>query len=166
MIHMQTNLGTIILELHEDKAPKTVANFLAYAREGFYDGTVFHRVINNFVVQGGGFSSGMTQKVGRPPIENEAKNGLRNERGTIAMARTSDPHSATSQFFFNLVNNDFLNHTAPTPSGWGYCVFGKVIDGLQVIDKIGGVPTSSKLGFKDVPVSDIIVEKVQIVGMK
>jgi peptidyl-prolyl cis-trans isomerase B (cyclophilin B) len=166
MIHMQTNHGTIILELYEDKAPKTVANFLTYARAGFYDGTIFHRVINNFMIQGGGFGPSMAQKVGRPPIENEAKNGLRNERGTIAMARTSDPHSASSQFFINLVNNDFLNHTAPTPSGWGYCVFGKVVDGLRVVETIGGLPTGSKLGFKDVPVSDVIIEKVQVVGVK
>ncbi|MBI3898056.1 MAG: peptidyl-prolyl cis-trans isomerase [Gammaproteobacteria bacterium] len=166
MIHIQTNHGVIIVDLYEDKAPKTVANFLAYAREGFYDGTIFHRVINSFMVQGGGFNPGMTQKVGRPPIENEAKNGLRNERGTLAMARTSDPHSATSQFFINVVDNDFLNYTAPTPSGWGYCVFGKVIEGLQVVDTIKGIPTGSKLGFKDVPLTDAIIEKVQVVGVK
>jgi peptidyl-prolyl cis-trans isomerase B (cyclophilin B) len=166
MIHMQTNHGTIILELNEDKAPKTAANFLAYAREGFYDGTIFHRVINGFMIQGGGFTPGMTQKVGRPPIPNEAKNGLRNARGTLAVARTPDPHSATSQFFINLVDNDFLNHTAPTPSGWGYCVFGKVVEGMEVVDKISGVPTGSKLGFKDVPLSDVIIEKVQVVGVK
>lgn len=166
MIHMQTNYGTIILELFEDKAPKTAANFLAYARDGFYDGTIFHRVISNFMIQGGGFTPGMSQKVGRPPIENEAKNGVRNARGTLAMARTSDPHSASSQFFINLVDNDFLNHTAPTPSGWGYCVFGKVVDGMQVVDKIAGMPTGSKLGFKDVPLTDVLIEKVQIVDVK
>ncbi len=163
MIHMQTNYGTIILELLEDKAPKTVANFIAYVRDGFYDGTVFHRVIDNFMIQGGGFGTGMNQKVGRPPIENEAKNGVRNARGSIAMARTSDPHSASSQFFINVVDNDFLNYTAPTPSGWGYCVFGKVIEGMNVVDTIKGVPTGSKLGHKDVPLSDVIIEKVQLV---
>jgi len=166
MIHVKTNYGTIILELYEDKAPKTVANFLAYVQDGFYDGTLFHRVIDNFVIQGGGFGAGMTQKIGRPPIENEAKNGLRNERGTIAMARTSDPHSAASQFFINVVDNDFLNYTGPTPAGWGYCVFGKVVDGLHVVDAIKGVPTSSRLGFKDVPLRDVIVEKTQIIGIK
>lgn len=163
MIHMQTNYGTIILELFEDKAPKTVANFTAYVRDGFYDGTLFHRVIDNFMIQGGGFGAGMNQKVGKPPIENEAKNGVRNARGSIAMARTSDPHSASSQFFINVVDNDFLNYTAPTPSGWGYCVFGKVIEGMNVVDTIKGVPTGSKLGHKDVPLSDVIIEKVRLV---
>lgn len=163
MIHMQTNYGTIILALDEPKAPKTVANFLTYVRDGFYDGTLFHRVIDNFMIQGGGFATGMNQKVGRPPIENEAKNGLRNARGAIAMARTSDPHSASSQFFINVVDNDFLNYTGPTPSGWGYCVFGKVIDGMNVVDRIKGVPTGSKLGHKDVPLSDVIIEKVRLV---
>jgi peptidyl-prolyl cis-trans isomerase B (cyclophilin B) len=166
MIHLKTNLGTIILELFEDKAPRTTANFLQYGREGFYDGTIFHRVIDNFMIQGGGFGVGMTQKIGRPPIENEAKNGLRNARGTIAMARTSDPHSGTSQFFINVVDNDFLNYTAPTPAGWGYCVFGKVVDGMQIVDKIKGVPTGSKLGFKDVPLSEVIIEKFQVVDVK
>jgi len=161
MIHMQTNYGTIILELFEDKAPKTVANFIAYVRDGFYDGTLFHRVIDNFMIQGGGFGAGMNQKVGKPPIENEAKNGVRNARGSIAMARTSDPHSASSQFFINVVDNDFLNYTAPTPSGWGYCVFGKVIEGMNVVDTIKGVPTGSKLGHKDVPLGDVIIEKVR-----
>jgi len=163
MIHMQTNFGTIILALDEAKAPKTVANFLAYVHDGFYDGTLFHRVIDNFMIQGGGFGIGMNQKVGRPPIENEAKNGLRNARGAIAMARTSDPHSASSQFFINVVDNDFLNYTGPTPAGWGYCVFGKVIDGMNVVDRIKGVPTGSKLGHKDVPLSDVIIEKVRLV---
>lgn len=166
MIHVQTNFGTIVLQLDSEKAPKTVANFLTYVREGFYDGTIFHRVINNFMIQGGGFNPGMSQKVGHPPIENEAKNGLRNSRGTIAMARTNDPHSASSQFFINVTDNDFLNHTAPTPSGWGYCVFGKVLEGMQVVDKIRGVPTGSRMGFKDVPITDVIVEKVQLVGVK
>lgn len=163
MIHMQTNYGTIVLELFEDKAPKTVANFLAYVNDGFYDGTIFHRVIDNFMIQGGGFGAGMNQKVGRPPIENEAKNGVRNARGTIAMARTSDPHSASSQFFINVTDNDFLNYTASTPSGWGYCVFGKVIEGMKVVDSIKGVPTGTKLGHKDVPLNDVLIEKVRAV---
>jgi peptidyl-prolyl cis-trans isomerase B (cyclophilin B) len=166
MIHMKTNFGTVVLEVFEDKAPKTAANFLQYVRDGFYDGTIFHRVIDNFVVQGGGFGPGMTQKIGRPPIENEAKNGLRNIRGTLAMARASDPHSASSQFFINLADNDFLNYTASTPAGWGYCVFGRVVEGLQVIDQIKGVPTGTRLGFKDVPLSDVIVEQVRVVDVK
>jgi len=163
MIHLKTNYGTIVIELYPDKAPKTVENFLAYARDAFYDGTVFHRVIDKFVIQGGGFSPGMTQKLTRAPIENEANNGLRNTRGTVAMARASDPHSATSQFFINVSDNDFLNYTAPTPAGWGYCVFGRVVDGMNVVDQIKGVVTGSKLGHKDVPLSDVLVEKVQVV---
>ena len=164
MIHMKTDHGTIILELNSGKAPKTVENFLAYAKDGFYDGTLFHRVIDKFVIQGGGFGPGMTQKMTRPPIENEANNGLRNTRGTIAMARTGDPHSAGSQFFINVADNDFLNHTGATPSGWGYCVFGRAADGMQVVDQIKGVPTGAKFGFKDVPLSDVLIEKVQVVG--
>ena len=166
MIHMKTNFGTIVLELNPDKTPKTVANFLAYAKDGFYDGTLFHRVIDKFVIQGGGFGPGMTQKMTRPPIENEANNGLRNARGTLAMARATDPHSATSQFFVNIVDNDFLNYTAPTPAGWGYCVFGKVIDGMHIVDQIKGVVTGSKLGHKDVPLSDVIIEKIQVIEEK
>jgi peptidyl-prolyl cis-trans isomerase B (cyclophilin B) len=163
---MKTNYGTIVLELNPEKAPKTVANFLAYAKDGFYDGTLFHRVIDKFVIQGGGFGPGMTQKMTRPPIENEANNGLRNARGTLAMARATDPHSATSQFFVSIVDNDFLNYTAPTPAGWGYCVFGKVIDGMHIVDQIKGVVTGSKLGHKDVPLSDVIIEKMQIIEEK
>ncbi len=166
MIHMKTNYGTIVLELNPEKAPKTVVNFLAYAKDGFYDGTLFHRVIDKFVIQGGGFGPGMTQKMTRPPIENEANNGLRNARGTLAMARATDPHSATSQFFVNIVDNDFLNYTAPTPAGWGYCVFGKVIDGMHIVDQIKGVVTGSKLGHKDVPLSDVIIEKIQVIDEK
>ena len=164
MIHMQTNYGTIIVQLFPDKAPKTVANFLQYVKDGFYNGTIFHRVIDGFMIQGGGFGPGMSQKVTRAPIENEAKNGLRNTRGTLAMARTSDPHSASSQFFFNVADNDFLNYSAPTPAGWGYCVFGEVVEGTHVLDQMKGVPTGSKLGFKDVPLSDVILEKVITVG--
>jgi peptidyl-prolyl cis-trans isomerase B (cyclophilin B) len=163
---MKTNYGTIVLELNPEKAPKTVANFLAYAKDGFYDGTLFHRVIDKFVIQGGGFGPGMTQKMTRPPIENEANNGLRNARGTLAMARATDPHSASSQFFVNIVDNDFLNYTAPTPAGWGYCVFGKVIDGMHIVDQIKGVVTGSKLGHKDVPLSDVIIEKIQVIEEK
>jgi peptidyl-prolyl cis-trans isomerase B (cyclophilin B) len=163
---MKTNYGTIVLELNSEKAPKTVENFLAYAEDGFYDGTLFHRVIDKFVIQGGGFGPGMTQKMTRPPIENEANNGLRNARGTLAMARATDPHSATSQFFVNIVDNDFLNYTAPTPAGWGYCVFGKVIDGMHIVDQIKGVVTGSKLGHKDVPLSDVIIEKMQVIEEK
>ncbi len=163
-VRLHTNHGAITLELDDEKAPNTVANFLAYAREGFYGDTLFHRVINNFMIQGGGFQPGMKQKSTHPPIENEAKNGLRNERGTIAMARTSDPHSATAQFFINVVDNDFLNHSAPTPSGWGYCVFGRVTDGMQVVDEIKGVVTTTKGGHQNVPVSDVVIDKVEVVG--
>jgi peptidyl-prolyl cis-trans isomerase B (cyclophilin B) len=162
-IRMQTSLGAIIIDLHEDKAPKTVANFLAYVRDGFYDNTVFHRVIDNFMIQGGGFLPGMVQKAGNAPIANEAQGGSRNERGTIAMARTSDPHSATCQFFINVADNDFLNYTGSTPSGWGYCVFGKVVDGMTVVDRIKGVPTGTRAGHKDVPLSEIVIEKVTVV---
>jgi peptidyl-prolyl cis-trans isomerase B (cyclophilin B) len=166
IVHLKTSYGTIVVELYADKAPKTVASFLQYARDGFYDGTVFHRVIDNFVVQGGGFTPGMSQMTAHAPIENEASNGLRNTRGTVAMARTSDPHSATCQFFFNLVDNDFLNYTAPTPSGWGYCVFGRIIDGLNVLDQIKGVPTGSKFGHKDVPLTDVVLEKASVIEDK
>jgi len=163
MIHMHTTYGLIILELDAEKAPKTVANFLTYVREEFYNGTIFHRVIDNFMIQGGGFLSGMRQKPTHKPIENEAKNGLRNERGTIAMARTSEPHSATSQFFINVVDNDFLNYTAATPAGWGYCVFGKITDGMQVVDQIKGMPTNTKLNHQNVPVTDIVIEKIEVI---
>lgn len=159
---LQTSFGAIIVELDSQRAPKTVNNFVAYVREGFYDGTLFHRAIDGFMIQGGGFLSGMTQKPTRPPIENEAKNGLRNERGSLAMARTSDPSSATAQFFINVVDNDFLNFTAETPSGWGYCVFGKVVDGLTVVDRIKGVPTGTRAGHKNVPLSDVVIEKMEI----
>jgi peptidyl-prolyl cis-trans isomerase B (cyclophilin B) len=160
---MKTNFGTIIVELFPDKAPKTVANFLQYVREGFYDNTIFHRVIDKFVIQGGGFGPGMTQKAGRGNVDNEANNGLRNSRGSIAMARASDPNSASSQFFINIADNDFLNYTASTPAGWGYCVFGQVVEGMHVVDSIKGVPTGSKLGHKDVPLSDVLLEKVTLV---
>jgi peptidyl-prolyl cis-trans isomerase B (cyclophilin B) len=161
-VRMQTGYGAIIVELDSKKAPKTVNNFIAYVRDGYYDGTMFHRVIDDFMVQGGGFQPGMIQKPTRPPIENEAQNGLRNERGSIAMARTSDPNSATSQFFINVVDNDFLNFTAETPSGWGYCVFGKVVDGMTVLDRIKGVPTGTKAGHKNVPLTDVVIEKIEV----
>ncbi len=164
MIHLTTPLGTIILELYPDKAPKTVESFLDYVRERFYDGTLFHRVIDNFIIQGGGFEPGMHQKPTHSPIQNEADNKIRNVRGTLAMARTSDPDSATSQFFINIADNDFLNYTASTPQGWGYCVFGKVIEGMHVVDRIKGVPTGTKLGFKDVPMTDVTIDNIQIVG--
>lgn len=162
MVRIQTSYGAILIDLDAQRAPKSVENFLAYVKDGFYDGTLFHRVIDNFMIQGGGFLPGMTHKTTRAPIENEARNGLRNERGTIAMARTSDPHSATAQFFINVVDNDFLNHTAMSPTGWGYCVFGKVIDGMTVVDRIKGVPTTSRAGYKDVPITDVIIEMIEV----
>ncbi len=163
MIKLNTNHGTIVLELDAEKAPKTVENFLQYAREGFYDGTIFHRVIDGFMIQGGGMEPGMREKPTRDPIPNEADNGLPNARGTIAMARTPDPHSATAQFFINVADNDFLNHRAPTPDGWGYCVFGKVVEGMDVVDKIKGVDTTTRGHHQDVPVEDVIIESVEIV---
>lgn len=161
-VNMQTNKGTIVLELNAEKAPETVANFLEYARSGFYDGTIFHRVIPGFMIQGGGFVPGMTQKSTRAPIKNEADNGLKNDLGTIAMARTPDPNSASSQFFINAKDNGFLNHTARTAQGWGYCVFGKVVDGLDVVKAIETVPTTSRGGHQDVPADDVIIEKVTV----
>lgn len=162
-VQMQTNMGTIVLELDAAKAPKTVANFLDYARSGFYDGTIFHRVIPNFMIQGGGFEPGMQQKDTRAPIKNEADNGLKNELGSIAMARTPNPDSATAQFFINTKDNDFLNYSAPTPQGWGYCVFGKVVEGLDVVKKIEKVATGSRNGHGDVPKEDVVIEKVTVV---
>src|SRR3989344_74593 len=166
MIRMQTNHGAIVIELDAQKAPKTAANFLAYAKAGFYDGTIFHRVISGFMIQGGGFGPGMKQKPTQAPVENEAVNGLRNNRGTLAMARTNDPHSATAQFFINLVDNDFLNFTAPTPRGWGYCVFGRVVEGMDVVDKIKGVATGARGGHQDVPENDVVIERVEVVEDK
>ena len=162
-IRMQTSLGAIFVDLDEKKAPKTVANFLNYVRDGYYDNTLLHRVIDNFMIQGGGFLPGMVQKSANAPIQNEATNGLRNERGAIAMARTSDPHSASAQFFINVADNDFLNYTAATPAGWGYCVFGKVSDGMTVVDRIKGVPTGTRAGHKDVPLNDVTIENITIV---
>ena len=163
MIKLTTNHGVIALELNAEKAPKTVANFLAYVEAGHYDNTVFHRVIKNFMIQGGGFEPGMNQKPTNAPIENEAANGLKNKRGTIAMARTNDPHSATAQFFINVVDNDFLDFKAPSGSGWGYCVFGQVVEGLDVVEKIKAVRTGSKGFHQDVPMDDVIIEKAEII---
>ncbi len=145
------------------KAPKSAANFIEYAKSGHYDGTVFHRVINGFMVQGGGFAPGMKQKPTGSPIANEADNGLKNEKYTVAMARTNDPHSATAQFFINVADNDFLNHTSPTPRGWGYAVFGKVVDGIDVVDKIKAVKTGRAGGHQDVPVEDVVIERAEVV---
>ena len=153
------NHGVVTLELDADKAPKTVENFLAYVNKGHYNQTIFHRVINNFMVQGGGFEPGMTQKPCDAPITNEANNGLKNNMYTVAMARTSDPHSATAQFFINVADNGFLNHTAPTSSGWGYAVFGKVVAGTEVVDKIREVKTGRKGFHDDVPKDDVVIEK-------
>jgi len=162
MVKMQTNKGTIVLELNADKAPKTVENFLNYAKKGFYDGTIFHRVIDGFMIQGGGMEPGMSEKSTDAPIQNEANNGLANERGTIAMARTPDPHSATAQFFINVSDNDFLNFRAETTDGWGYCVFGKVVEGMDVVDDIRKVETGTFGFHQDVPKEDIIIEKVEV----
>lgn len=162
-VKLSTSLGDIVLQLDADKAPRTVENFLQYVRSGHYDGTIFHRVINNFMIQGGGFEAGMKQKKTRQPVENEANNGLKNDRYTIAMARTSDPHSATAQFFINVADNDFLNHTAPTSNGWGYAVFGKVVEGTETVDKIKSVKTGSRGFHQDVPAEDVVIEKATVV---
>jgi len=160
---MTTTVGPITLELDADNAPKTVENFLSYVSSGFYDGTIFHRVIDNFMIQGGGFDADMSQKETEAPIENEANNGLKNLRGSIAMARTQDPHSATAQFFINVKDNDFLNHTGENMQGWGYAVFGKVAEGDDVLDKIRCVQTGSAAGHQDVPLEPIIIESVTII---
>jgi peptidyl-prolyl cis-trans isomerase B (cyclophilin B) len=155
-------MGDITLELDAEKAPKTVANFLQYARDGFYDGTIFHRVISNFMIQGGGMTPDMAQKATRAPVENEANNGLKNKTGTIAMARTNDPHSATAQFFINVTDNGFLDHSAPTAQGWGYAVFGKVTSGMDVVEKIKAVATGSKGFHQDVPKEAVTIERVTV----
>ncbi len=162
MVKLHTNFGTIVLELDATKAPETVKNFLAYVEAGHYDNTVFHRVIGGFMIQGGGFEPGMNQKSTQAPIQNEATNGLKNDRYTIAMARTGDPHSATAQFFINAKDNAFLNHTAPSGQGWGYCVFGRVVEGMDVVDKIEGAKTGSKGFHQDVPVDDVVIEKAEV----
>ncbi len=155
---MTTSMGAVTIELDEASAPQTVANFLGYVDDGFYDGTVFHRVIPNFMIQGGGFEPGMTQKRTREPVQNEANNGLKNECGTIAMARTADPHSATAQFFINVTDNGFLDY--PGQDGWGYCVFGKVVEGMDVVDRIKDVATTTRRSFEDVPEQDVVIESI------
>jgi peptidyl-prolyl cis-trans isomerase B (cyclophilin B) len=164
MVKLHTTLGIITLELDQRKAPDTVANFLQYAKEGHYDNTIFHRVIDGFMIQGGGFEPGMKQKPTRGPVKNEADNKLKNDNYTVAMARTPDPHSATAQFFINVSDNGFLNHKAPTPDGWGYCVFGRVTEGAEVVDKIRKVKTGNRGGHQDVPVDDVVIQKAEIVG--
>jgi len=163
MVRLHTNHGVITLELDEKRAPTTVANFLDYVKSGHFGNTLFHRVIPGFMIQCGGFEPGMKQKPVRAPVRNEADNQLKNAGYTVAMARTSDPHSATAQFFINVADNDFLNHTAPTAQGWGYCVFGRVTEGAEVVDKIKGVKTGSKSMHQDVPLQDVIIERAEIV---
>ena len=162
MIILQTNMGDIKLELDHEKAPKTAENFEQYVRDGFYDGVIFHRVINNFMIQGGGFEPGMAQKDTRSPIENEADNGLTNKKYTIAMARTMDPHSASAQFFINVADNSFLDHSAKTMEGWCYAVFGQVVEGEDIVDKIKGVSTTMRAGHQDVPVEDVVITAATI----
>jgi peptidyl-prolyl cis-trans isomerase B (cyclophilin B) len=161
-VKLVTNQGDMVITLDAAKAPKTVENFLTYVKEGFYNGTVFHRVIDGFMIQGGGFEPGMKQHQTHAPIENEATNGLKNDKYTLAMARTSDPHSATAQFFINVSNNDFLNFTSPTPNGWGYAVFGTITEGTDVVEKIKGVKTGNKGFHQNVPNEDVIIEKAEI----
>lgn len=162
MVKLKTNFGDITIALDAEKAPASVANFLEYAKNGFYTNTIFHRVISGFMVQGGGFEPGMKQKTTKSPVKNEADNGLKNDKYTVAMARTNDPHSATAQFFINVENNEFLNFKSPTPQGWGYCVFGKVVEGNDIVDKIATVKTSSKGFHQDVPVEDVVIQGVEI----
>jgi peptidyl-prolyl cis-trans isomerase B (cyclophilin B) len=163
MVKLHTNHGTITLELDAAKAPVTVENFLNYIKAGHFDNTIFHRVIDGFMIQGGGFEPGMKQKPTGAQIKNEADNKLKNDKYTVAMARTGDPHSATAQFFINIADNDFLNHKAPNPQGWGYCVFGKVTEGTEIVDKIKGVKTGNRGGHQDVPLEDVIIEKAEVV---
>jgi peptidyl-prolyl cis-trans isomerase B (cyclophilin B) len=162
MIKLETTLGDITIELDSEKAPLTAKNFLEYINSGYYDNTLFHRVIDGFMIQGGGFEPGMKQKQTRAPIQNEAANGLKNEKYTIAMARTSDVHSATAQFFINVADNASLNYTSSTPRGFGYCVFGRVVDGQDVVDKIRKVKTGSRSGHQDVPLEDVVVRKAYV----
>ena len=162
MIIFNTNHGPISIELNSEKAPRSAENFLQYAKKGFYNGTIFHRVIDGFMIQGGGFEPGMSQKANHDPIDNEADNGLSNLTGTLAMARTAEPHSATSQFFINVSDNFFLDHRGKTAQGWGYAVFGKVVDGMDVVNKIKSCQTTSRAGHQDVPVDDIIIESTDV----
>ncbi|WP_225731957.1 MULTISPECIES: peptidylprolyl isomerase [unclassified Nocardia] len=161
-VNLETNYGKIVLDLDDAKAPNTVRNFVDYVNSGHYSGTIFHRVIPGFMIQGGGFTPEMKQKGTQAPIQNEANNGLKNNKYTVAMARTNDPHSATAQFFINVADNDFLNHSAPTPSGWGYAVFGTVTEGSEVVDKIAGVATSSAGMHQDVPVDNVVIESASL----
>jgi len=163
-VRLETTLGELVLELDEARAPKTAANFVDYVREGFYDGTLFHRVIDGFMVQGGGFLPGLQRKPTRAPIRNEANNGLRNVVGTIAMARTPDPHSASSQFFINVADNAFLDFKAENDSGWGYCVFGRVVEGMDVVNRIKAVSTTTQAGQRDVPAEDVVIERATVVA--
>ncbi|MDP2828362.1 MAG: peptidylprolyl isomerase [Sulfuricellaceae bacterium] len=163
MVKLHTNFGIITLELDAEKAPLTVANFLEYVKDGFYNDTIFHRVIDGFMIQGGGFMSDMAQKATRDNIQNEATNGLSNAAYTVAMARTPSPHSASSQFFINIADNGFLNHTAQTSQGWGYCVFGKVTEGQDIVDKIKKVKTGNRSGHQDVPVEAVIIERAEVI---
>ena len=163
MVKLHTNFGPVSIDLDAKKAPETVANFLRYVEEKHFDNTIFHRVIDGFMIQGGGFEPGMRQKTTRDPIKNEADNGLKNEMYTIAMARTSNPHSATAQFFINVADNDFLNYTSQTPQGWGYCVFGRVVEGQNVVDQIKKVRTGSRAGHQDVPQEDVIITSAEVV---
>lgn len=162
MVTFNTNYGDIVIKTFADKAPATVENFLDYCKEGFYDNTIFHRVINGFMIQGGGFEPGMKQKETKAPVRNEANNGLANNRGTLAMARTNDPHSATAQFFINVADNDFLNFRAENANGWGYCVFAEVVEGMDVVDKIKAVSTGRSGFHQDVPREDIIINSVTV----
>lgn len=162
MVTLETNYGAIIIKTFDDKAPLTVKNFLVYCREGFYDNTIFHRVIDGFMIQGGGFEIGMKQKATKEDIRNEANNGLKNAKGTVAMARTSAPHSATAQFFINVSDNDFLNFSSETSQGWGYCVFAEVVEGMDVVEKIKRVPTGHSGMHQDVPKDDVIIQKVTV----
>ena len=162
-VKLTTNHGDIVIELDAEKAPESVKNFIAYVEAGHYNNTVFHRVINGFMIQGGGFEPGMKQKPTRAPIKNEADKGLKNEAGTIAMARTQDPHSATAQFFINVADNDFLDHRAPNVQGWGYCVFGRVSEGMDVVNKIKGVKTGTSGFHQDVPKEDVVIERAEVV---
>jgi len=164
MVRLHTSFGPITIALDADKAPKSVANFLEYVKAGHYDGTIFHRVIDGFMIQGGGFAPGMKQKAAGTPIANEAGNGLRNDKYTIAMARTNDPHSATAQFFINVADNDFLNHKAPNAQGWGYCVFGKVTEGAEVVEKIRKVATGRSGMHSDVPQQDVLIERAEVLA--
>ena len=163
MIKLHTNYGDITLELDSEKAPITVQNFIDYVNNGHYDNTIFHRVIDGFMIQGGGFEPGLVQKQARAPIRNEAANGLKNDKYTVAMARTSDVDSATAQFFINVADNDFLNHSSPTPQGFGYCVFGKVVEGMDVVDKIKKVRTGDRGGHQNVPLENVLLEKAEVV---